>query len=192
MKIRKKWRTEGPAHVVRNCSTDRCSMSIHGHTYHWELVLSGNKLDNAGMLVDFGLLKGEIGMFFDAFDHSHMMWDREGEFDFFYDFSERFIGVPFSPSAENMALFAYLACSTIMSKTQLNNGEGFINVESVRVHETETGWAEAGPQDAYLADYTLDMINFKHWPEWRDVISLDELFIKSQPRHQITVGKGLL
>ncbi len=191
MKIRKQYRTEGPAHVVRNCSTDRCSKSIHGHTYHWELVISGNKLDDGGMLVDFGLLGGEVKQFFDAFDHSHMMWKREERYEFFEDFSERFIGVPFSPSAENMAIFAYRVCAQILAKTQLNNGEGRLHISSVRVHETESGWAEATAEDLGLVDYPLNSVEFKHWKGWNDILSRS-MYVKATPPHQIDVSRGLL
>lgn len=189
MRIRKKYRTEGPAHIVRNCSSDRCSKSIHGHTYHWELVLRGNKLDDAGMLVDFGLLSGEIKQFFDAFDHSHMMWNREEEYEFFKGYSERFIGVPFSPSAENMAILAFKVCSTIIASTNFSNGEGLIAVESVRVHETETGWAEASIEDMAIVDYSLQSVHFNHLDFEALLVNT---FFKARPKHHIDVSKGLL
>jgi len=189
MRIRKKYRTEGPAHIVRNCSTDRCSKSIHGHTYHWELVLRGDKLDDGGMLMDFGLLGGEIKQFFDAFDHSHMMWNREPEHEFFLDFSDRFVSVPFSPSAENMALLALRVCFVLLARTTLNNGEGNIEVEAVRVHETETGWAEATVEDFGMINYRLDDVKFKHF----DLLGLLEgSHVKDKPHHHIDVSKGLL
>ncbi len=189
MRIRKQYRTEGPAHIVRNCSTDRCSKSIHGHTYHWELKLKGSKLDDAGMVVDFGLLGGEIKTFFDAFDHSHMMWNREPEYEFFKDYSERFIGVPFSPSAENMALLAFAVCDNIIKNTQFANGEGIIEVESVRVHETETGWAEASAEDWGLLTYRLEDVHFNHLDFMRLMTSVNP---KAKPHHAIDVTKGLL
>ena len=76
MIIRKLFKTEGPAHIVRNCSTNRCSRSIHGHSYVWEVLLEGTSLDNGGMIVDFGLMKDEIKHFFDLMDHCHMQWER--------------------------------------------------------------------------------------------------------------------
>ncbi len=191
MRIRKSFRTEGPAHIVRNCSTDRCSKSIHGHTYHWELVLSGNKLDDAGMLVDFGLLGNEIKAFFDSFDHCHMMWNREQEYEFFKDYSERFVGVPFSPSAENMAIFALRVCHKIISNTDFANNEGHIAIDSVRVHETETGWAEATMEDIGMVDYPLEAIYFKHFSLW-SLILKDVRFAKVKPIHTIDVSEGLV
>ena len=55
MIIRKLFKFEG-SHIVRNCTSDRCSHSLHGHSYKVELFLTADHLDNAGMVVDFGLL----------------------------------------------------------------------------------------------------------------------------------------
>jgi len=38
MLIRKLFRFEN-AHIVRNCSSDRCSRSLHGHSYVVEFLL---------------------------------------------------------------------------------------------------------------------------------------------------------
>ena len=67
MVIRKLFRFEA-AHIVRDCSTDRCRENIHGHSFIVELFLQSNTLDNAGMVYDFGLLKGTVKSFIDAFD----------------------------------------------------------------------------------------------------------------------------
>lgn len=45
MLIRKKYTFEG-AHIVRNCSSDRCKKSIHGHSYIVEVLFTSDKLDN--------------------------------------------------------------------------------------------------------------------------------------------------
>ena len=57
MKIRKEFRVES-AHIVRNCTSHRCSHSIHGHSAVVEVFLESTLLDNAGMVYDFGLMKG--------------------------------------------------------------------------------------------------------------------------------------
>lgn len=59
MLIRKLFKFEN-AHVVRNCTSDRCKRSIHGHSYKVELLLKASKLDHGQMVYDFGLLKGVI------------------------------------------------------------------------------------------------------------------------------------
>ena len=143
MIIRKLFKTEGPAHIVRNCSTNRCSRSIHGHSYVWEVLLEGTSLDNGGMIVDFGLMKDEIKHFFDLMDHCHMQWERDIDTKQFELYSERYIRTPFSPSAENLAIFAFQVVSMILAKTQFANGESLVTVNSVICHETTTGYAQA-------------------------------------------------
>ena len=57
IEIRKEF-TFNNAHIVRNCSSDRCKYTAHAHTYRVEVFLKSDKLDNGYMAVDFGLLKG--------------------------------------------------------------------------------------------------------------------------------------
>lgn len=52
MLIRKLFKFEN-AHVVRNCTSDRCKRSIHGHSYKVELLLKASKLDHGQMVYDF-------------------------------------------------------------------------------------------------------------------------------------------
>jgi len=66
MLIRKLFKFEN-AHIVRNCTSDRCKRSIHGHSYKVELLLKANRLDHGQMVYDFGLLKGVIKDLFDSF-----------------------------------------------------------------------------------------------------------------------------
>ena len=163
MIIRKTFKTEGPAHIVRNCTTDRCSKSIHGHSYEWEVKLKGSSLDNGGMIVDFGILKGEIGKFFDMFDHCHIIWDQDSDIEHFWNYSDRVIKAPFSPSAENMAVFAFMVCDRILRHTAFANGEHGVEVHSVTCHETKTGYAEAFADDVEMHNYyNLEEVQFKH------------------------------
>ncbi len=76
MLIRKLFKFEN-AHIVRNCTSDRCKRSIHGHSYKVELLLKASKLDHGQMVYDFGLLKGVIKELFDAFDHAICFWEQD-------------------------------------------------------------------------------------------------------------------
>ena len=176
--IRKLFKFEG-AHIVRNCSSYRCSHAIHGHSYKVEVFLTSNKLDNGQMVYDFGLLKGTVKDFIDSFDHALMVWDKDKELvELAKQHSERHIILPFSPSAEAQAIaFAYII-DKILLHTKLVNNEGNVKVLKVRVHETDTGWAEAEPTDIkLLPDFDIEKIEFSEAikKEWKDYKFWDKL-----------------
>lgn len=148
MIIRKQFKFEG-AHIVRNCSSDRCKKSIHGHSYIVEVFLESSKLDHGGMVMDFGLLKGSVSDLVDSFDHAYSVWSKENEDfrGFIQENSDRYVIMPVSPSAENYALMLAYLIHRIIEHTVFKNGEGDVHLKSVRVHETATGYAEATMQD---------------------------------------------
>ena len=151
MKIRKEFRVES-AHIVRNCTSERCSHSIHGHSAVIEIIFEGSKPDNAGMLMDFGLMKTAIKSFIDSMDHCYLLWNRDDS-----DFrkmikknSDRWIEFPFNPTAENLAVWIHLTVKDIIENTKFNNGENpQMRVVAVRYHETTTGYAESSIADLY-------------------------------------------
>ena len=171
MIIRKQFKFEG-SHIVRDCTSHRCSHSVHGHSYIVEIFLTSDKLDNGGMIVDFGLLKGPIGDLIDSFDHAFSIWNREDSKFLGYQksWSERFIIMPASPSAENYSLMFLYIINKIIKNTEFNNGEGTVEIHSVRVHETATGYAEAFKEDLKWIDYTLDDVEFSEQVqvEWKN------------------------
>ncbi|WP_163048610.1 6-pyruvoyl trahydropterin synthase family protein [Acinetobacter pittii] len=148
MLIRKLFKFEN-AHVVRNCTSDRCKRSIHGHSYKVELLLKASKLDHGQMVYDFGLLKGVIKDLFDSFDHAICFWEKDDSqyIDACQTFSARWISLPVSPSAEQFSrIFFYLA-QQVLQSTVPQNGEGDVEVYSVIVHETDTGYAQSFIED---------------------------------------------
>ncbi|EXS25072.1 MULTISPECIES: 6-pyruvoyl trahydropterin synthase family protein [Acinetobacter] len=148
MLIRKLFKFEN-AHVVRNCTSDRCKRSIHGHSYKVELLLKASKLDHGQMVYDFGLLKGVIKDLFDSFDHAICFWEKDDPqyIDACQTFSARWISLPVSPSAEQFSrIFFYLA-QQVLQSTVTQNGEGDVEVYSVIVHETDTGYAQSFIED---------------------------------------------
>ena len=160
MIIRKKFRFEA-AHVVRNCTSTHCRENIHGHSYIVEVFIKGNTLDNGNMLMDFCKLN-VVKELINSFDHSYCLWKDE-EPDFYQAmkrFNKRVVTMPFSPSAEGFALLFYALIKDLLAKVKLNNGEGLINLSSVRVHETETGYAEAFQEDLQMIDIKPSDINF--------------------------------
>ena len=143
MIIRKLFKFEN-AHIVRNCSSDRCKRSIHGHSYKVELLLEANRLDHGQMVYDFGLLKGVIKDFIDSFDHAITFWNKD-DADYIAackNFSARWISLPVSPSAEQFSRVFFFLVSQVLAQTKTQNGEGDVSVHSVIVHETDTGYAQ--------------------------------------------------
>ncbi len=178
MKIRKAFRFEG-AHIVRNCSSQRCKYNIHGHSYGVEVTIESNQLDNGYMVMDFMLLD-KVKLLVDSFDHSYSLWDRESD-DFkswIHANTQRVAEIPISPSAEGYALMFYFIIDKILENTVFRNGEGLIRLHSVKVHETSTGFAEAFREDLNLVKFTLEDIQFSspihdEWPSdwWGDLKS---------------------
>ena len=143
MLIRKLFRFEN-AHIVRNCSSDRCSRSIHGHSYQVEVLLEAHALDNGQMIYDFGLLKGHVKDLIDSFDHAVAFWDKDNAeyIAFCKQFSARWISLPVSPSAEQFSRLIFVLVDAVLKQTVMQNGEADVHLHSIIVHETLTGYAQ--------------------------------------------------
>lgn len=152
MVIRKQFKFE-MAHIVRRAWSQRCSRSVHGHSYLLELFLRSDDslLDNAQMVVDFGAVKVLFNDLIDSFDHSLCFWNLKQDkkiIDFSKKNFERVIVTPFNPSAEMQAEFFLEVFNRILfvnEQKKYVHMNGAVNpfVSSVRIHETTTGWAEA-------------------------------------------------
>lgn len=162
MIIRKKFRFEA-AHVVRNCSSTYCRENIHGHSYITEIFIKGNKLDNGCMLMDFCKLD-VVKELINSFDHSYCLWKEEDrEFTAaIHKFNKRIVTMPISPSAEGFSLMLFVMIKKLLSDVSLENGEGKVTLNSVRVHETETGYAEAFEEDLSMANFNYEDVAFSH------------------------------
>ena len=150
MIIRKLFKFEN-AHIVRGCSTQRCSQNIHGHSYRVEVLLESNYLDNGQMVYDFGLMKRTIKELIEAFDHSIALWsgDNQEYIDDMKKHSTRWVELPVSPSAEQFCRVIYLMVERVLLCTEMQNGERDVRLHSIIVHETETGYAQGFRDDAY-------------------------------------------
>lgn len=160
MIIRKLFKFEG-AHIVRNCSSQRCRENIHGHSYVVEVFVTSDKLDDGYMVMDFVLLN-EVKKLVDCFDHTYSLWrGEEEEFKkFIYRYNRRVAEIPVSPSAEGYALLFIFLIDKILERQVFHNGEGHVQVSSVRVHETTTGYAEAFREDLRLVSFTESDVHF--------------------------------
>lgn len=181
MKIRKLFRFEN-AHIVRECTTRRCSKSLHGHSYKVELIFSSKRLDRGQMVYDFGLTKGMIKEFIDSFDHAITLWCKDDP-EYLRDmkrWSERWVQIPVNPSAEQYARLIFLLVERVLSQTQMVNEEQGVSLDRVIVHETDTGYAEADAFDAHSEEYgaiDLSKVEFSKrvMEEWKNPSMFQEL-----------------
>ena len=150
MIIRKLFKFEN-AHIVRGCSTLKCSQNIHGHSYRVEVLLESNYLDNGQMVYDFGLTKLYIKEIIDGFDHAITLWsgDKQEYIEDMKKHSSRWIELPVSPSAEQFSRVIFLLIERVLECTTMVNGEREVKLHSIIVHETETGYAQGFREDAH-------------------------------------------
>lgn len=112
---------------------------LHGHRYVAEVVVSSPVLDELGRVIDFSVLKTDVGKWIDDnWDHNVLLNTKDPLYELYkmvgeddevfagkkpYAFFER------NPTAENIATALYAAASDMMSVRD-------IRVERVRVWET--------------------------------------------------------
>lgn len=174
MLIRKLYGFEN-AHIVRNCTSDRCRRSLHGHSYKVEVILEAHALDHGQMVYDFGLMKGHIRTLIDSFDHAVCFWDQDDPayVEACRTFSARWIALPVSPSAEQFSRLFFVLTDAVLRQTDMRNGEADVTLHSVIVHETATGYAQCFREDVQnprMGPIPLEAIVFSdqvraEWPD---------------------------
>ncbi|MDU7693133.1 MAG: 6-pyruvoyl tetrahydropterin synthase family protein [Helicobacter sp.] len=191
------------SHVVRNCTSTRCSQSLHGHNYKVEVFVKSDSLDFANMVLDFGILKNEVFDFIDCFDHATHFWDKEDAnfIAFIKNYSKRYVSLPFNASAESYALIFFYYIDLILKASDLNNGED-IELYAIRVHETDYGYAEAARSDLERLGGTLSAKELSFSNAILDEMRHKDLFAKlerflrdgtkqffyKRPEHQISTN----
>jgi 6-pyruvoyltetrahydropterin/6-carboxytetrahydropterin synthase len=108
--------TFAAAHALRHYKGS-CE-NLHGHNFKVQVVLAGEKLDDAGMLVDFIDVKNLMGHVMARLDHQNL--NEVAPFD------EK------NPSAENIAEYFYLEMSGGLTGTPVP-----VRILEVKVWETE-------------------------------------------------------
>ncbi len=161
MVIRKLFKAE-MAHAVPFAYSKRCR-HLHGHSYKFELFLKGHFPNPAHMVTDFKAVKDTgIADFFDSFDHAVMLWEKDPRASLLKKINpERFIRVPFIPTAEMMAKAFFHVSRAILETGPRLSGEKGARVDSVIVHETDTGSARFGETD--LVGDSFPDVRFDRW-----------------------------
>jgi 6-pyruvoyltetrahydropterin/6-carboxytetrahydropterin synthase len=108
--------TFAAAHALRNYKGG-CE-SLHGHNFKVQVVLAGEKLDHAGLLVDFVDVKNLMGEVMARLDHQNL--NEVAPFD------EK------NPSAENIAEYFYTQMTGGLSNTPVP-----VRIREVKVWETD-------------------------------------------------------
>lgn len=92
---------------------------LHGHRWVVEAHLSGNQLDELGMLIDFSLIKQQLSEIVAQFDHTLIN-------------NTVFFSL-INPTAENLAKYIF---------TQLSTFNNMVKIDKIRIFETPDAWAE--------------------------------------------------
>ena len=90
---------------------------LHGHNWKVEIFVVGQKINDIGILVDYGILKEKLRAITDRIDHSYLN-----------DFEE--IG---NPTSENISKYIF---------KNLENVFKTVKLEKVRVWENQESWCE--------------------------------------------------
>lgn len=116
----------------------------HGHSRRIEVVLEADRLDRNDMVCDFKRLKEALQAFIEKFDHSLCVNTADPHYAFYRDAYSRV--VPFEnadPTSELMARMIFEEAKEAFPQT--GSGSDGVRVVRVRIHETETSWAEYEP-----------------------------------------------
>ncbi len=180
MIIRKLFKFEN-AHIVRGCSTVKCRSSLHGHSYRVELLFESNFLDNGQMVYDFGLMKQNMKALVESFDHAIAIWNEDTK-EYIADMkkhSDRWVELPVSPSAEQFSRVIFVMIDKLLKLTSSVNGEKNVTLNSIIVHETQTGYAQCFKEDAYSKNMgVIDLEDIIFSQEIKDGWKDSELFEK--------------
>lgn len=104
---------------------------LHGHTAKVTLTLSGNRLDDNGMVFHFDGLKETIGKWIaENLDHTMLLSKRDPMAKILNESGERYLAMESNPTAENIARMIFDKAS-----------EFGLPVKMVEVWESETSKA---------------------------------------------------
>lgn len=120
-----------------SCHKGACK-NFHGHNYKVKICVKSEKLNENGMVIDFGDLKRIVKSFLDMMDHALMINNTDHEIAEKMEKLLPFIKIietPFEPTAENMAKEIFLNVGLKLKK------EYGVDVEYVTVYETDTSEA---------------------------------------------------
>lgn len=137
--VRKKISVEY-AHQLFTSYTNLCHETIHGHSGIIELFMSCDKLNQDGMVIDFGEISNTIkNKIMEHYDHALFMPKMfPSEYlDMIKKYNKRLTITDSNPTCEKFAEWIYWFVDHELKQINKN-----IKLEKVRFHETATGYAE--------------------------------------------------
>ena len=145
----RRWVETDTGHRVPNHKS-KCR-HMHGHRYRWEAELEGEVATQGGaseegMLMDFSDVSAILNEYIhDVIDHAFIVYegDKEALVALSHMGDEhRTMIVPFIPTAENLAKWAYEQVEPHISSSYGNS----LKLHSIHVRETPKSWASWYPE----------------------------------------------
>jgi len=132
---------------------ERCRFP-HGHTRTIEVVVSGDRLDENGMLVDFTALKLAVGDYIEKFDHAMAVHSTDPLLPALKNlYPDGILVFDEEPTTEAFARRIFEHIESILREGSTKTSDsgksysikpGQVQLERVRVWETPSSWAEYG------------------------------------------------
>ena len=133
MRITKQLRIEAGHRLVNHES--KCK-NYHGHEYVFDIVCTADKLDDVGRVIDFSVIKSEVGGYLDTFlDHGMILRKDDPLAQAMNDQGCKVSVMAVNPTAENLAEHIFHIASGLLASFN-------VAVVLVRCHETPTCYAE--------------------------------------------------
>ena len=115
------------AHRLRGYA-GKCANN-HGHNFRVRVTVQGNQLDDVGMLVDFGLLKGWLREICERYDHASLN-----------DIA------PFDAMNPTTEILARTIADELAARLRGHTTDRQVEIASVWIQETDTNFAAYRPK----------------------------------------------
>jgi 6-pyruvoyltetrahydropterin/6-carboxytetrahydropterin synthase len=118
----------------------------HGHSRQIEIVLEADTLDANDMVCDFKRLKTLVENYIATLDHAMCLNTQDPHFSFYQKtYGDRIVAFEnVDPTSELMAERIFNHAETALKRLPGSEMARRVSVVRVRVHETNTSWAEFG------------------------------------------------
>ena len=124
-------------HFLFRSDSEICN-TPHGHSWKADIVLSSEKLNNKNMVMDYLDLEKVVKEYIDRFDHAMLINTDSPHHEYFSKNCKRVI--PFKSTDPTTEVIAETLYSFIGK--EINKIDPNIELEKVRVWETNSAWAE--------------------------------------------------